>query len=160
MKPQPLKLVIEHYRRLRDDSVAAQSRVQAELAAAHRTLHVLEQYRREQHQRARDSGKNPVSTTHLLLQTRFSGKLDEAIDLQSQRIAEVQHRIDHFRAQVLADQQRFKALETIVKQRTARAQQKAARADQMATDERAANAHSQDMRSAAEHLAQHSAHSH
>ena len=148
MKPQPLKLVIEHYRRQRDDSVAAQARVQMELSAAQRTLQTLEQYRQEQHQRARDSQQNLVSTTHLLLQTRFSGKLDEAIALQAQRIAEIQHRLESCRAQVLGDQQRFKAIEAIEDQRAARARNKAARADQLATDERAANAHSQDLRQA------------
>ena len=158
MKRQPFKLVIEHYRRLRDDSVAAQARVQMVLSAAQRTLQVLEQYRQEQHQRARDAQKNLVSTTHLLLQTRFSGKLDEAIDLQTQRIAEIGQRIDHLRTLVLSDQQRFKAIEAIENQRSARAHQKAARAEQTATDERASNAHSQELRSAGDHQARHPVH--
>lgn len=146
MKLQPLKLVIEHYRRLRDDAVAVQARVQMELAAAQRTLHTLVQHRQDQHQRARDTQHSPVSTTQLLLQTRFSGKLEEAITLQTQRIADFQHRIESCRIQVLADQQRFKAIESIEDQRATRAQHKAARADQSATDERAANAHAQGIR--------------
>jgi flagellar export protein FliJ len=113
VKLQPLKLVIEHYRRLRDDAVAVQARVQMELAAAQRTLHTLVQHRQDQHQRARDTQHSPVSTTQLLLQTRFSGKLEEAITLQTQRIADFQHRIESCRIQVLADQQRFKAIESI-----------------------------------------------
>ena len=121
MKPPPLKLVIEHYRRLRDDSVAVQARVQMELTTAQRTMQTLEQYREEQIQRARDARQHPVSTTQLLLQTRFSGKLDEAIALQAQRIAEIQHRIENCRAQVLGHQQRLKAIETIEDQRKARA---------------------------------------
>jgi flagellar export protein FliJ len=150
MKPQPLKLVIEHYRRLRDDSVAAQARVQMELTTARRTLQTLEQYRQEQLQRARDSRHGTVSTSQLLLQTRFTGKLDEAIVLQTQRIAEIQQRIDNCRSDVLGHQQRLKAIETIEGQRAARADARAARADQAATDERAANAHARDLRQAAE----------
>ena len=145
MKPPPLRLVIEHYRRLRDDSVAVQARVQMELTTAQRTMQTLEQYREEQIQRARDARQHPVSTTQLLLQTRFSGKLDEAIALQAQRIAEIQHRIENCRAQVLGHQQRLKAIETIEDQRKARAQHAAARADQSATDERAANAHAREL---------------
>ena len=122
MKPQPLKLVIEHYRRLRDDSVAAQARVQMELTTAQRTLRTLDEYRQEQLQRARDSRRDAISTSQLLLQTRFTGKLDEAIALQKQRIAEIEHRIDACRAQVLGHQQRLKAIETIEDQRAARAQ--------------------------------------
>jgi flagellar export protein FliJ len=146
MKPQSLKLVIEHYRRLRDDSVAAQARVQMEFAAAQRTLRTLVQHRQEQYQRARDSQHTPVSTTQLLLQTRFSSKLGEAITLQTQRIADFQLRIESCRAQVLADQQRFKAIESIEHQRELRALHQAARADQLATDERAANRHAQSIR--------------
>ena len=55
MKPAPLKLVIERYRRLRDDAAAAQARVQMERETALRTLKTLEQYRDEQHERARAS---------------------------------------------------------------------------------------------------------
>jgi flagellar export protein FliJ len=148
MKPQPLKLVIEHYRRLRDDSVAAQARVQIELTTAQRTLRTLDEYRQEQLQRARDSRRDAISTSQLLLQTRFTGKLDEAIALQKQRIAEIEHRIDACRAQVLGHQQRLKAIETVEDQRIVRAQDRAARADQAATDERAANAHARDVRQA------------
>ena len=155
MKPQSLKLVIEHYRHLRDDAVAAQTRVQMELLGAQRTLQTLEQYRQEQMQRARDSQRNSLSTTHLLLQTRFSGKLDEAIALQSQRVAELQRRIDGCRARVLVHQQRLKAIETIEHQRAAKARDKAARADQLATDERAANAHSQAARRVADGAGEH-----
>jgi flagellar export protein FliJ len=148
MKPRPLKLVIEHYRRLRDDSVAVQARVQMELETARRTLRTLEDYRQEQLQRARESRQGAVSTGQLLLQTRFTGKLDEAIALQKQRIAEIEHRIDACRSQVLGHQQRLKAIETIEDQRAAQAQDRAARADQAATDERAANAHARESRQA------------
>lgn len=150
MKPQPLKLVIGHYRHLRDDAVAVQARVQMELGAAQRTLQTLEQYRQEQLQRARDSQQNPLSTTHLLLQTRFSGKLDEAIALQSRRVAELRLRIGICRDQVLGHQQRLKAIETIDAQRAAKAREKATRADQLATDERAADAHSRGVQRAAD----------
>lgn len=145
-----LKPVIEHYRRLRDDCVSAQARVQMELGAAQRTLQTLEQYQAEQLQRARDSQRNPLSTVHLLLQTRFTGKLDEAIALQSQRVAALQERIDHGRAEVLGHQQRLKAIETIHAQRLARERSKAARADQFASDERAAQAHARGVRQAAD----------
>ena len=145
-----LKPVIEHYRHQRDNCVAAQARVQMELGAALRTLQTLEQYREEQLQRARDSQRDPVSTTHLLLQTRFSGKLDEAITLQTQRVAQLQERIDHCRAEVLHHQQRLKAIETIEEQRHARARSRVARADQFASDERAANTHAQGVRQVAD----------
>lgn len=146
MRHKPLKLVIEHYRRLRDDSVATQAKVQMEFGAAQRTQQTLEQYRQEQLQRARDSQQNPLSTINLLLQTRFSGKLDEAIALQSQRVAELQQRLEQSRAQVLRHQQRLKAIETIEDRRAAQVQKKASRADQLATDERAADAHARDAR--------------
>jgi flagellar export protein FliJ len=149
MKRQPLKLVIEHYRRLRDDSVTVQARVQAELAAAERTLQTLENYRQEQFQRTRDARQDSVSTSQLLLQTRFTGKLDEAIALQQQRIAEIRHRIEGCRSQVLGHQQRLKAIETIEDQRQTRAEDKAARAEQSATDERAAQAHAREANEAA-----------
>jgi len=160
MKPQPLKLVIEHYRRLRDGSVAAQARVQMEMTTARRTLQTLEQYRLEQLQRARDARHGAVSTSQLLLQTRFAGKLDEAIVLQTQRIAEIQRRIDNCRSEVLGHQQRLKAIETIEGQRVARAEALAARADQAATDERAGNAHARDLRQAAEQQSRDSIPSH
>ena len=150
MKHKPLKLVIEHYRRLRDDSVAAQARVQMELETARRTLRTLEEYRQEQLQRARDARLGAVTTGQLLLQTRFTGKLDDAIALQTQRIAEIEQRIVNCRAEVLGHQQRLKAIETIDAQRALHAEERAARADQAATDERAANAHARDRRLAAE----------
>ena len=89
MKPAPLKLVIERYRRLRDDAAAAQARVQMERETALRTLKTLEQYRDEQHERTRASQQQVLSTAHLLLRTRFSGKLEEAISLQKERIATI-----------------------------------------------------------------------
>ncbi len=150
MKPQPLKLVIEHYRRLRDDSVAVQARVQTELTAAERTLQTLENYRQEQFQRTRDARQDAVSTSQLLLQTRFTGKLDEAIALQQQRIAEIRHRIEGCRSQVLGHQQRLKAIETIEYQKQARAEDRVARAEQSATDERAAQSHAREVREAAD----------
>jgi flagellar export protein FliJ len=151
MKPKPLKLVIDHYRRLRDDSVSAQARVQMELESARRTLRTLEDYRQEQLQRARDARQGAAVTTgQLLLQTRFTGKLDEAIALQLQRIAEIEHRIVNCRSEVLGHQQRLKAIETIEEQRAARVEERAARADQAASDERAADANSRDRRLAAE----------
>ena len=150
MKHKPLKLVIEHYRRLRDDSVAAQARVQMELETARRTLATLEDYRREQLQRARDARLGAVTTGQLLLQTRFTGKLDEAIALQTHRIAEIEQRIVNCRSEVLGHQQRLKAIETIDAQRATRAEERAVRAEQVATDERAANAHARDRRLDAE----------
>jgi flagellar export protein FliJ len=150
MKSKPLKLVIEHYRRLRDDSVAAQARVQQELEKARRTLATLEDYRREQLLRARDARLGAITTGQLLLQTRFTGKLDEAIELQSRRIEEIEQRVVACRSEVLGHQQRLKAIETIEAQRALRAQDRAARADQAATDERAANSHTRDRRLAAE----------
>ncbi len=150
MKPKPLKLVIEHYRRLRDDSVAAQARVQQELEKARRTLGTLEDYRREQLLRARDARLGAITTGQLLLQTRFTGKLDEAIALQSRRIDEIEQRIANCRSEVLGHQQRLKAIETIESQRASRAEERAARAEQAATDERAANAHARERRLTAE----------
>lgn len=149
MKPQPLRLVIDHYRRLRDDSVAAQARVEMELAAARRTLQTLDQYRQEQHERARNAAHDPVSTSHLLLRSRFSGKLDEAMVLQAQRIEELKRRLENFRSEVLGHQQRLKAIEMLEHRRAVAAQQKAARAEQLAADERAANAHASTLRQAA-----------
>ncbi len=151
MKPQPLKLVIEHYRRLRDDAVAVQARVQLELTSATRTLQTLRDYRDEQLERARNCTRTALSTTHLLLQTRFSGKLDEAITLQNQRLIQIQERVAACRSQVLAHQQRLKAIETIEDQRAARLAAGAARSEQLATDERAANAHSRGLREDAGH---------
>lgn len=149
LKPGSLKPVIEHYRRLRDDTVAAQARVQLDLGAAQRTLQTLEQYREEQLQRARECLRNPMATSHLLLQTRFSGKLDEAIALQSQRVAELEQRIRSCRAEVLNHQQRLKAVESVEHRRLANARSRAQRADQFATDERASNCHAQAARQAA-----------
>jgi flagellar export protein FliJ len=146
MKPQPLKLVIEHYRRLRDDAVAVQARVRLEMSGAERTLQTLQEYRDEQLERARDCTRTALSTTHLLLQTRFSGKLDEAIALQNQRLIQIQERVAACRSQVLALQQRLKAIETIEDQRATRLAAGAARSEQLATDERAANAHSRGVR--------------
>lgn len=146
MTPQPLRLVIEHYRRLRDDSVAVQARVQQELNAAQLTLSTLAGYREEQLQRARESQRNPMSNVHLLLQTRFSGKLEEAIALQTQRVDDIRQRIEACRVQVLHHQQRLKAIEFIDTQRLSRARTKAARAEQFASDERAADTRSQDAR--------------
>ncbi len=143
---QPLRLVIEHYRRLRDDAVAAQARVQQELNAARLTLSTLAGYRDEQLQRARESQRNPLSNVHLLLQTRFSGKLEEAIALQTQRVDDIRQRIEACRVQVLHHQQRLKAIEFIDAQRLSRARTKAARAEQFASDERAADTHAQDAR--------------
>lgn len=146
MTRQPLRLVIEHYRRLRDDAVAAQARVQQELNAARLTLSTLAGYRDEQLQRARESQRNPLSNVHLLLQTRFSGKLEEAIALQTQRVDDIRQRIEACRVQVLHHQQRLKAIEFIDAQRLSRARTKAARAEQFASDERAADTHAQDAR--------------
>ena len=146
MTPQPLRLVIEHYRRLRDDSVSVQARVQQELNAAQLTLSTLAGYREEQLQRARESQRNPLSNVHLLLQTRFSGKLQEAIALQTQRVDDIRQRIEACRVQVLHHQQRLKAIEFIGTQRLSRARTKATRAEQFASDERAADTRSQDAR--------------
>ena len=141
MKPAPLKLVIERYRRLRDDVAAAQARVQMERDTALRTLQTLEQYRDEQHERARASQQQPLSTAHLLLRTRFSGKLEEAIALQRERIATIDERIAACRERVLACQQRLKGVESIEVRRETLARQRAARAEQFAIDEHAALAH-------------------
>jgi flagellar export protein FliJ len=146
VKPAPLKLVIERYRRLRDDAAAAQARVQMERDTALRTLQTLEQYRDEQHERARASQQQVLSTAHLLLRTRFSGKLEEAIALQRERIAAIEERIAACRDRVLGCQQRLKGVESIEQQRAAVARKRAERADQLATDEHAAQAHERDRR--------------
>ena len=150
MSKPSLKLVIDHCRRVRDDAVAAQARVEVELRTALRTLQTLEQYRDEQQQRAREArsmaGKNHLSTTQLVLQTRFSDKLVEALALQSRRVADLKHHIENCRTQVLALQQRLKAIETIESQRVDRAYTRAERADQAAADEQAANRHAQRQR--------------
>ena len=153
-----LKTVIDHCRHVRDDSIAAQARVQMDLGTALRTLQTLEQYRDEQLQRARDSrsssAPSPLSRTHLLLQTRFSDKLEEAITLQSKRVADLRHHVENCRAQVLALQQRLKAIEAIEAQRLNRARWRAARADQAEADEHAANTYAQRARQAAEMAAE------
>lgn len=146
MRPAPLRLVIDRYRRLRDDAAAAQARVQMEREAALRTLQTLEQYRDEQHERARASQRQLLSTAHLLLRTRFSGKLEEAIALQKERIAGIDERITTCRARVLDCQQRLKGVESIEERRAALARQRAERADQFATDEHAAQAHERNRR--------------
>jgi flagellar FliJ protein len=148
MKPASLRLVVEHYQRLRDDAVAAQARVQRELDTALRTLQTLEQYRDEQHERARAAQRQPLSTTHLLLRTRFSGKLEEAIALQRERIAAIEERIAACREQVIACQQRLKGVESIDARRADLARRRAERADQIATDEHAAQAHERNRREA------------
>ena len=146
MRPAPLRLVIDRYRRLRDDAAAAQARVQMEREAALRILQTLEQYRDEQHERARASQRQLLSTAHLLLRTRFSGKLEEAIALQKERIAGIDERIATCRARVLDCQQRLKGVQSIEERRAALARQRAERADQFATDEHAAQAHERNRR--------------
>lgn len=158
MKHGSLKLVIERYKRLRDDAAAAQARVQMEMDGARRTMQTLEQYRSEQHQRVRDSQCRALSTTLLLLQTRFSGKLDEAIALQAERIAALGERIEACRARVLACQQRLKAVESIEERRAMLARRKAERAEQFTTDEHAADAHMRHLREATETQARQALH--
>ena len=157
MRPAPLRLVIDRYRRLRDDAAAAQARVQMEREAALRTLQTLEQYRDEQHERARASQRQLLSTAHLLLRTRFSGKLEEAIALQKERIAGIDERIATCRARVLDCQQRLKGVESIEDRRAAVARQRAARADQFAADEHAAQAHERNRREHEEASSRHTA---
>ena len=157
MKPAPLKLVIERYRHLRDDAAAAQARVQMERDTALRTLQTLEQYRDEQHERARASQRQVLSTAQLLLRTRFSGKLEEAIALQNERIATIDDRIAACRDRVIACQQRLKGVESIEDRRAAVARQRAARADQFAADEHAAQAHERNRRENEEASSRHTA---
>src|SRR5690606_27882955 len=111
-----------------------------------RNLQTLEQYRDEQHERARASQRQLLSTAHLLLRTRFSGKLEEAIALQKERIAGIDERIATCRARVLDCQQRLKGVESVEERRAALARQRADRADQGASDEHAAQAHERNRR--------------
>jgi flagellar export protein FliJ len=157
MKAAPLKLAIDRYRHLRDEAAAAQARVQMERDTALRTLQTLEQYRDEQHERARASQQRLLSTAHLLLRTRFSGKLEEAIALQRERIATIDERITACRDRLLACQQRLKGVESIEDRRTALARHRAERADQFATDEHAALAHERNRRESEEAAARHTA---
>lgn len=142
----PMALVVEHARRQRDEAAASQARTTVERDTAARTLATLKTYRDEQADRARSRGASPQPVSGLLHQTRFAGTLDEAIRLQAARVGELDTQLEACRAAVLRAQQRLKALETIVERRRRLAEHAAARREQQATDEHAANRHARAVR--------------
>ncbi len=130
------RLVIDRYRVLRDDAIAARTRAQQELDKARRMLQTLAEYREEQRQRARNQAIN-TTASWLALQSRFADTLEDAIRLQELRLGELEHRVNLCRDVVLRQQQRLKAIELLEKRRAEAAMDKAARQLQQATDERA-----------------------
>ena len=130
------RLVIERYRVLRDDAIAARARAQLELDNARRMLQTLTDYRDEQRLRARAQAAS-TTASWLALQSRFADTLEDAIRLQEQRIVELNARVNQCRDTVLRQQQRLKAIELLEKRRAEAVEQKAARQQQQAIDERA-----------------------
>jgi flagellar FliJ protein len=135
-----LSLLIELRRRERDRvaGVAAQARREADNATA--TLRMLEGYLREYRQRAPKALLQPTEASSVRIHEHFVGKLDTAIDDQTQRAKALCEREIAQRAALSEEQRRLKALEVLEQRRESARRRRLEVAEQKQTDEFAAQA--------------------
>ncbi len=138
MKRKALQQLIEHARRGRDDAALRVAGAHREADGAQRTLDTLTQYRSEQLRNA--VARASVDPTVLRLRSRFTQKLDGAIDEQTHVRNALQDAVDHRRDELVGRQRRLLAFQTLQARRDAASSRRRERAEQRDTDEHAAQA--------------------
>ena len=135
---EPLNTVLEHARSERDVAQAAMRQADAAHAAARAQAEQLDSYRADYRQRWTERLRGVNSVELLQCYQGFSGRLDQAITMQSHSVRQAEVRLQRAREMLLAKEQRVAAIGKLIERRAAEARLHADRREQRQLDEAAA----------------------
>lgn len=139
MKPAILKKLIELAEREREQAAGRRTQASSARNTAHTTLGSLEQYRQNHRRnRAATLGGLP-GASGLAIHSRFSGRLDQAIDAQQAECTRLEHTVGERSAELRRAQARLQALRALERRRERAARRRAEGAEQTAQDDLSAS---------------------
>ena len=133
-----LTTVLEHARSERDAALHAMQLAERAAAAAQEQASQLQAYRVEYHQRWTGRFRQAGSVELLQCYQGFSGRLDQAISLQTDSVKHAQARLDRARALLLTRETRVAAVGKLIERRQNELRLATDRREQRQTDETAA----------------------
>lgn len=130
-RPKALLAMLRHAEHLEQQAQQRWAAAQGEYAALERQRHELQQYAAEYQQAGRQAASAGALNNHV----RFCGRLQLAVDQQSQRLAQARHRVQALQGEWMQRRQRLAALQELQAQRVSEWQLDQLRAEQKALDE-------------------------
>lgn len=137
---QPLVVLLEQAQRDRDDALARQQRLEAQVSAAQVQETQLRDYRSDYENRWGQQFRQGVTMTLLHCYQEFVGRLHGAVDLQGQQVERLVRERERTKAEVLAAELRVASVKKLIERREGALMRSAERRDQKQQDEMASRA--------------------
>lgn len=135
MKDRALQMVLELEQQREDECAREFAQARSQLTLQERRLAGLTAYRTEYLQQANEKAQQGMGSASFGRYHAFVGKLDVGIHQQHEQLQRIQQQVEAVRLRWLAQQQRRKALEHLLKKRAEAAKKVKNRQEQLVADE-------------------------